>query len=74
MDNETLDFDSSSSQDEVPIEDLSPASRVRLNLWIKNSIHRDLTDIADSEDATLVTVVRRALVKFVRDYKVTGKF
>jgi hypothetical protein len=73
MDTEISDFEIEKTLD-IPIEELSPASRIRLNLWVKKGLHQDLVDIAEAEDMKVVAVARRALIKFVRAYKESGKY
>jgi hypothetical protein len=74
MDTEILDFEETEKPLDVPLEELSPASRIRLNMWVKKGLHQDLVDIAEAEDMKVVAVARRALIKFVRAYKESGKY
>ena len=74
MSTEILDFEDIEKPLDIPLEELSPASRMRLNMWVKKGLHRDLLDIADAEDTKVVAVARRGLIKFVREYKESGKY
>ena len=59
---------------QTPVEDNDGTpgpntDRVRANVWIQRALHDEVMAIAKEEDATITTMVRRALRELVKKHK-----